>query len=462
MEIKILGAAKEVTGSCYSLATKDEQILIDCGMFQGSKDNEKLNHEEFNFNPKEYDALILTHAHLDHCGRIPKLVRYGFKGKIFATDATKELASIVMMDAAKIAAEDTEHENQRRAEQGLPARKPIYNDVDVKNTIKLFVSAPYDEDIKISKNILARFYDAGHILGSASVQLKVKEKKKSSLVVFSGDLGQANSILVKDTEPIKKADYIFIESTYGDRLHPPIEERKKELLRILNDTYKRGGKLLVPSFAVERAQEIIYYVGEFMQDSSVPNMKVYLDSPMALKATDVFEKFPNYYNDEVRKEFKKRGDPFNFPGLIRTATTEQSKSINYVKEPCVIIAGNGMCTAGRIKQHIRINITNQKNTLLFIGYQAYGTLGYWLKNGEKKVRLLGEELKVNSKIEAIDGFSSHADYIGLINWLKNFSSKPKKVFITHGDLEQSSAFSRRLESIGYTTYLPSLNEKLEI
>ncbi|MFA5993186.1 MAG: MBL fold metallo-hydrolase [Candidatus Pacearchaeota archaeon] len=456
MELKFFGAAGEVTGSCYSLTTSNEQILIDCGMFQGGKDMERLNYENFDFDPKKYSTLILTHAHLDHCGRLPKLIKYGFKGKIFATEATRDLALIILMDAAKIAKEDTEHENKRRREQGLPPRSPIYNDIDVKNTMKLFVTAEYDKEIKVSKDVTAVFYDAGHILGSASVQLKVIENDKTKLIVFSGDLGQSNAILVEKTEPINKGDYVLVESTYGDRLHPPVEERQKEFIRIINESYKKGGKLLIPSFAIERAQEIIYYLGEFMQAGLIPKMDVYLDSPMAVKATAVFSKYSKYYNSDVQNSIKKKKDPFNFPGLISTPSVEESKQINFVNKPCIIIAGNGMCTGGRIKHHIRNNIEDPKNTLLFVGYQVTGTLGYWLKKGEKKVRLLGVQVRVNAKVEAMDGFSAHADYNDLINWLDNFSPKPKKVFVVHGDKEQSVAFLKRIEAKGFVCCVPSI------
>jgi len=462
MELEFFGAAKEVTGSCHSVTTENEKILVDCGMFQGGKDMERMNYDNFNFDPKEYDAMVLTHAHLDHCGRIPKLIKFGFKGKIFCTDATKELTQIILLDSAKIAREDTDHENKRRAEQGLPPRKPLYNEVDVNNAMKLFVDVEYGENVKISKNVTARFYDAGHILGSASVQLEITEGKKKTVIVFSGDMGQPDAVLVKNATPITQADYILMESTYGDRLHPPLNERRKELLRIINETYKRGGKLLIPSFAIERAQEIVYYIGEFMQQDLIPKMNVYLDSPMAMRATDVFSKFKDYLNEDVQQSIKMKKDPFNFPGLIRTLSVEESKKINNVKEPCIIIAGNGMCTAGRIKHHIRNNIEDPKNTLLLVGYQVRGTLGYWLEHKEKIIRLLGVQIKVNSKIESIDGFSAHADYNELISWLNNFSPKPKKIFIVHGDDSQSLAFSTRINKMKFTSIVPSIGDKIKL
>jgi metallo-beta-lactamase family protein len=462
MEVKLFGAAREVTGSCYSIDAGDSRILVDCGMFQGGKENERLNHEDFPFNPQKYNAMILTHAHLDHCGRVPKLVKLGFKGKIFATNATRELAEIIMRDSARIGAEDTEHENRRRAQEGLPPRKPVYNEIDVKNTMKLFVEVDYGEEFKVAKNISAKLYDAGHILGASSVQLKIKEADKIKTIVFSGDLGQEHSIIVKDIQPIKEADYVFIESTYGDRLHPPLDERRKELIRIINDSYKRKGKLMIPSFAVERAQELLYYIGDFMQRGLIPKMKVFLDSPMAQRATEVFSRYHEYYNKDMNEALKKRKDIFNFPQLIKTEKTSQSKEINDIKEPCIIIAGNGMCTGGRIKHHIKHGIGDAKNTLLFVGFQVKGTLGYWIKKGEKKIRLLGTESFVKAKIEAIDGFSAHADSEGLDKWIKNFKPKPKKIFITHGDLEQAQAFSAKLEKENYKTYIPSLKESLKL
>ncbi len=459
MEIKVLGAAKQVTGSCYSLSLDEEKIIIDCGMFQGGKDSEKLNYEPFELNPRKYQALLLTHAHLDHCGRIPVLVKSGFRGKIYTTEATKALAQIIMLDSAKIAAEDTKNENARRVEENLPARTPLYSVADVQDTMKLFSTVDYDETVKVTKNISAKFYDAGHILGSASIQLTVKEKNKTKIVVFSGDLGQNNSILVKKTEPITKADFVFMESTYGDRIHEPEGKRKTELVRVIRESYKRGGKLMIPTFAVERTQELLYFIGEFMEEGIIPKMPVYLDSPMAIRSTDVFRKYLEYFNSDVQKRLRKTKDVFGFPELRMTKSSGESKDINWVKGPCIVLAGNGMCTAGRIKHHIANNISNEKNTLLFVGFQVYGTLGYWIREGQKVIRLLGKEIQVKSTIENIEGFSAHADKPVLLKWLKNFSSKPK-VFIIHGDAEQQVALSKTLSKEKYENYIPSMDETI--
>ena len=460
MEIRLFGAAKTVTGSCYSLITKNDKILIDCGMFQGPKKITKLNYDDFGFNPKDYKALLLTHAHLDHCGRIPKLVKQGFKGKIYATSATKDLAFVVMMDSAHIAFHDTKHENRRRAREGLPPREPIYTEQDVKKAMGLFKLIEYDKSVKVNDNMTAKFYDAGHILGASFIQLEVKEGEKTKTIVFSGDLGHLDSPIVRNPEIIKKADYLFIESTYGDRLHSPVKERKNRLLEVIHDAYKRGGKLMIPSFAIERAQELLYDINEFVEKKLIASMNIYIDSPMAIKTTEVFKKHPECYDEELKALLDSGDNPFSFPGLVYSKTVEDSKRINQVKKPCIIIAGSGMCTGGRIKHHIKNNIDDPKNTLLFIGYQAEGTLGYWIKQGEHRIRLLGTEVIVNSKIESIDSFSGHADYKGLLNWLRHFSPKPKKVFVVHGNEESTISFSKKVEKMGMKTNIPSMMEKI--
>ena len=295
MKVTLFGAAKTVTGSCYSLKIRSDRILIDCGMFQGSKKLEKLNYEDFGFDAKHHKALLLTHAHLDHCGRIPQLVKKGFKGKIYSTAATKDIAFVVMMDSAKIASHDVAYENEKRVRKGLPPRSPIYTEQDVKNVMKLFNVVKYGEIVEISENIRAKFYDAGHILGAAFIQLDVEDGGKSKTIVFSGDLGQIGTPIVKNPDVIRNADYLFVESTYGDRLHPPVRERKNDFLKVIRETYKKGGKLMIPSFAIERAQELLYNINEFVEKNIMPKMPVYLDSPMAIKATEVFKKYPEFY-----------------------------------------------------------------------------------------------------------------------------------------------------------------------
>ena len=462
MKIKLFGAAKTVTGSCYSLVTEKDKVLIDCGMFQGSKKETALNYENFGFNPKDYSALLLTHAHLDHCGRIPKLVKEGFKGSIYCTSATKDLAHIIMLDSAKINWYDVKLENKRRQRLGQLPREPIYNEKDVENTMNLFKIIEYDKVIQISENISAIFYDAGHILGSSFIQVKIIEKGKIITIVFSGDVGQENTPIIKNLEHIQEADYVFIESTYGDRIHPPIAGRKQELLSIIHKTYNNGGKLLIPAFAVERTQELLYDINELVEKNLIPKINIYVDTPMGIRVTEVFKRHPECYDKKILDLLKSGDNPFSFPGLKYTLTVKESIKINSLHEPCIIIAGSGMCTGGRIKHHIKHNIWNKRNTMLFVGYQARGTLGYYIKKGEKRVRLLGTEVAVKAKIESIDSFSAHADYNGLLNWLKHFSPKPKKVFVVHGEEEAMIPFSKRIEKLGIKTKIPEMEEEITL
>ena len=462
MEVKLFGAAKTVTGSCYSLTVESSRILVDCGMFQGGKKREKLNYEPFGFNPRHYKALLLTHAHLDHCGRIPKLVKEGFKGKIYATAATKDLAFVVMMDSAKIAFYDAKYENKKRIKNGLPQREPIYSEQDVKNAMKLFQIVNYGDEVIVTNNITAKYYDAGHILGSACIQLFIKEKGKEKKVVFSGDLGQSHTPIVRDPQFIEDADYVFIESTYGDRLHESFKERTSGFLNIIKQTYKGGGKVLIPSFAIERAQELLFDINGFVENNKMPKMSVFLDSPMAIRATEVFRKHPEFYDSEVKAVLDKGDDPFNFEGLVYSKGVDQSKKINTLDGSCIIIAGSGMCTAGRIKHHIKNHIEDARNTILFVGFQVHGTLGYWIKKGEKNIRLLGTEREVNAKVESMESFSAHGDFKELLKWLSGFKSKIKKVFVCHGDEDACDSFAEKVEKKGLKTKVPNMGESLTL
>ena len=462
MQIKLFGAAKTVTGSCYSLVTGKDRILVDCGMFQGSKKETALNYENFGFNPNDYSALLLTHAHLDHCGRIPKLVKAGFKGRIYCTSATKDLAHIIMLDSAKINWYDVKLENKRRQRLGQPPIEPMYTEKDVENTMKLFNVIEYDKTIQISESITATFYDAGHILGSSLIQVGVIEKGKTITIVFSGDVGQENAPIIKNLEHIQKADYVFIESTYGDRIHPSIGERKQELLNIIHLAYDNNGKVIIPAFAVERTQELLYDINELVEKNLIPKINVYVDTPMGIRVTEVFKRHPECYNKKILELLKSGDNPFSFPGLKYTNNVKESIKLNNINEPCIIIAGSGMCTGGRIKHHIKHHIWNKRNIMLFVGYQAKGTLGYYIKKGEKRIRLLGTEVAVKAKIESIESFSAHADYKGLLNWLKHFSPKPKKVFIVHGEEEAMVPFSKRIEKLGIKTKIPEMEEEITL
>ncbi len=454
MKLKFCGAAKIVTGSCYHIESKGKQYLVDCGMFQGRKEITRLNYEKFPFDPRKIDFLFLTHAHIDHSGLIPKLVAQGFKGKILATSATKDLCKIMLEDSAHVQELDIERENRRRLREGLKPRKPLYTEEDAKNSTQYFRTVKYDKLYKVNENIKVRYRDAGHIVGAAIIEVFVEGKK----LVFSGDLGQWGNSIVKNPTLIEDADYVFVESTYGDRLHKDKKLGEEELLKYIQETYKKGGKLMIPSFAIERTQELLYAIHKFHKKKLMPNEKVFLDSPLAIKATRIFRKHTEVYNNEISKD----GDPFNFPGLTFTPKVNDSMQLNNYKEPCVIIAGSGMCTGGRIRHHFKHGIWNPRNTVLFVGYQAEGTLGRYILEGAKRIRMMGIEVLVKAKIAKISSFSAHADYKDLLKWIGGFKEKPKKIFIVHGEERSSSAFKDKLEKRGYVCDIPNIGDVVKL
>jgi metallo-beta-lactamase family protein len=460
MDVQLFGAAKTVTGSCYGVHINASKIIIDCGMFQGSKELSKKNFEPFGFNAKEYTSMLLTHSHLDHCGRIPKLVNEGFKGKIYCTAPTKELTQIILLDSAHIQKMDTEQENTRRERMALPPRNPLYTEKDVIEAMKHFVVIKYNQEFQAAPGMMVRFFNAGHILGAASIRVELKEKGKIKTAIFSGDVGQYGAPIIPDPDHFEGAEYLFCESTYGNRVHAPLEERKDKLAQVINDNFEKHGKLLIPSFAIERTQELLYDIDELITKKRIPKMPIYIDSPMAEKATKVFVKYSSFYNDRTSKRLKAGDNPFDFEGLKFTNSVQDSMKLNDAEGPMIIIAGSGMCNAGRIKHHIKHNIWNPKNTILFVGYQSVGTLGYYIKNGAKVARLLGTEVAVKAKVESIDSYSGHADYRNLLRWIKSLTHYPMKAIVCHGEEEASNSFAEKLEEIGIEAYVPSLKEKI--
>ncbi|MBT4334681.1 MBL fold metallo-hydrolase [archaeon] len=459
MKIKFCGAAKIVTGSCYLLTIGSTQALVDCGMFQGRKEITKLNYEPFQFDPKKIKYVFLTHAHIDHSGLIPKLKKYGFNGKIFTTPATADLCKIMLEDSAHIQEIDTERENRRRNRKGESPREPIYTQDDVKAVLPQFRKVHYDKTYKIDENIKVRYRDAGHILGSAIIELYISEKNKTKKYVFSGDLGQWDAPIIKDPTLIKTADYVFIESTYGDRLHEKIGSRDQLLKKYVQKTFKKNGKLIIPSFAIERTQELLYAFNKLIKSGELPNEKIYLDSPLAIKATEIFKKHSELFDQETMNKYR---NPFSFKNLVYTPTAQDSMKLNASKEKSIIIAGSGMCTGGRIRHHFKHGIWDKKNTVLFVGYQAEGTLGRRILEGEKNIRMMGQEVVVRANIEKINSFSAHADYKELIKWAEGFENKPKKIFIMHGEERAAISLKDKLEKKGFNCYIPELNENIKI
>ena len=469
MKISFLGAAKLVTGSNYLIETKNSKFVMECGLFQGNKAIGRLNYQPFTYNPGDIDFMLLSHAHIDHSGRIPKLVKDGFKGKIYCTKATADLCSIMLPDSGYIQEMENIWDNRKRKRSGKKLREPLYTVEDAKKSIKHFRPVLYDQTIKINEEITVRFVDAGHILGSAIIELWIKESGKEIKLVFSGDLGRRNRPILRDLSRIRKADYVIVESTYGNKKNHPSEDDTRELISIINNTVKRGGNIVIPSFAVERAQDIIYelnkYYDKFVksEDNDFLNVPVYIDSPLTVSATEIFERNPDCFDEKTLELIKTGDNPLDFHNLIFTRNVEESKRINETPESKVIISASGMCSAGRIKHHLKHNLWRNESSIVFVGYQAEGTLGRRLKEGEKSVKLFGEEIRVNAKIYSLDGFSGHADKEGIMWWLEGFEDKPKKIFIVHGEEEAAQEISIKIEEeLNIVTYIPELGETLMI
>jgi len=447
MELKFYGATKIVTGSNILLSTKKYNLLLDCGLFQGDKELESLNYAPFPYNPSEIDFLILTHAHIDHSGRIPKLIKEGFKGEIISTKPTMQLSEIMLKDCAHIQESDIKWENIRRQRAGEELLVPLYTIEEAQNSIAYFETFNYDEEIELNDDIKLIFRDAGHILGSAILELWIKEDGKNYKVVYTGDLGMPGRPILKDPEYINEADYLIIESTYGNRVHENYREDIDKLIDIIENTAYRGGTVLIPSFAVGRTQELIYELNryyEYVNKEEYKKIPIYIDSPMAIEATKIFQENAVFFDEEAKNLILSGDNPFEFENLRYIQSQEESMNLNKAQFPKVIISASGMANAGRIRHHLKHNLWNPLNSLVFVGYQAAGTLGRILLDGSKKIKLLGEEIAVELEIYNLQGFSAHADIIFLREWISHFIRKPKKVFIVHGEAEAANNLSKEI------------------
>ncbi len=467
MKIQFLGAAKVVTGSNILITSNKYKILLDCGLFQGSEDLEALNKNDFNFNPAEIDFLLLSHSHIDHSGRIPKLVKEGFKGRIICTKATKDLCEIMLVDSAHIQESDTEWENRKAKRSGKPLVKPLYTIEDALLSLRYFESALYDQKIKLNEEISIRFRDAGHILGSSIIEIWIEEDNDTVKIVFSGDLGMKNKPLIHDPELIAEADYLILESTYGDRTHENVEKRVEKLTDIINKTVLRGGTVIIPSFAVGRTQELIYELKQYYENNNdldtFMKVPIYIDSPMAVSATQVFKKNSYSFNDTAKNIILSGNNPLDFENLHFVRDHKESMALNTSDFPKVIISASGMCTAGRIRHHLKHNLWKARNSVVFVGYQANGTLGRILKDGAKSVKILGETIAVLSEIYSVEGFSGHIDQPGILEWLHGFTKKPKKVFLVHGEEDSLNTLSKLIEEkLNMSTVIPNMGYTFEV
>jgi metallo-beta-lactamase family protein len=467
MKIKLsfLGAAQNVTGSRHFLQANGVNLLVDCGLYQERQFADR-NWDPFPIKPAKIDAVLLTHAHLDHCGLLPKLVREGFNGKIYCTTATAEIAQIILLDSAKIQEEDAEHKRERHQKQGRigpHGDMPLYTIQDAEACFPFFTPVEYGQAINPGDGVEVVFYNAGHVLGSAIIRVKVTDRKQERVILFSGDIGRPDRPIMSDPTVFDAADYVLIESTYGNRIHHDTKDIVKLIGQVINDAKKAGGNVVIPSFALERSQEVLYYIDKLLIDREIPKLKIFLDSPMASKITEVFQNHPELFDAEVTEFIRNHGSPFKFIDLQMAGTVEQSKAINDIKEPVIIIAGSGMCTGGRIKYHLINNIERPQNTIMFVGYQAIGTLGRQIVDGAKKVRILGAEYQVKAKIVKINGFSAHADQHELLNWLKGLKTPPRKVFVVHGEGDSAIAFSDYIsEQTGWNVSAPAYGDKVTL
>lgn len=455
MKIQFCGAATGVTGSCHLITTEKHKILLDCGQFQGGKTREAMNYEPFPFDPAEIDYMILSHAHIDHCGRIPLLVKRGFKGDIYCTDATADLVDVMLKDSGYIHEKEAEWKNRKNERAGRPAVEPLYTFNDAVDSLKFIKPVLYDQLIKLNDEMKFVFNDAGHILGSAITELWITEEGQTSKIVFSGDLGVMDRPILRDPTIIKKADYVIMETTYGNRVHPSNSLDVTRLMDIIRETAKRGGTTVIPSFAVGRTQELIYELNRVYNSDSeyrrdFENLMVYVDSPMATTATEVFKRNAQVFDDETKAYITKGDNPLDFKNLKFTRTSQESMWLNTDPTPKVIISASGMCDAGRIRHHLKHNLWNRKSSIIFVGYQAEGTLGRLLLDGAREVTLFGENVQVNAQIHNLEGFSGHADKDGLLAWLSGFQKVPKHVFLVHGEEESKKAFAYTVkEKLGY-------------
>lgn len=452
MKIKFCGASSGVTGSCHLISTDNHKVLLDCGQFQGGKEMDRMNEEEFPFDPAQIECVILSHAHIDHCGRLPLLVKRGFKGQIYCTDATADLLDVMLKDSAYIHEKDAEWQTKKNLRTGKPPVEPLYTIQDSEAALRLVKPILYDQLVELNPDMKIVFNDAGHILGSAITELWITEAGTTSKIVFSGDLGVPNRPILRDPVKIKKADYVIMETTYGNRLHPQNATSIDELIKITLQTIKRGGSVIIPSFAVGRTQELIYQFNMFYEHhpeyaSILGKVNVYIDSPMATTATEVFKKNAQVFDDETRSYIMGGDHPLDFPNLKFTRNTADSQMLNEDKSPKIIISASGMCEAGRIRHHLKHNLWDSRNSIVFVGYQAEGTLGRLLVEGAKEVRLFGEPIMVGAEIYNLEGFSGHADQKGLLDWLGGFQKEPRHIFLVHGETQSKLDFAAKVREV---------------
>ena len=474
MKVTFCGATKTVTGSNFLVEGAGKKFLVDCGLYQGGAKDEIKNEEPFPYDINEIDFMLLTHAHIDHSGRIPKLYKEGYRNPIYATNATCDLCAIMLPDSGHIQETETEWKNRKRIRRGEEELVPIYDAETAAKSLELFKGEPYNQIIELDDDIHVRFNDAGHMLGSSTIEIWIRENGENKKIVFSGDLGNNDIPLLAEPTMIQDADFLVMESTYGNRLHIKNESKAETFINVVTDTIKNGGTVVIPSFAVGRTQEILYELNKIKdsEDDSpeferkyrlLMNTPVYVDSPLAISATEVFKENMDLFDEETQELIKRGDNPLEFPGLKFTQTVEESKALNESNESAIIISASGMCEVGRIKHHLKHNIWNPKNTILFVGYQAPGTLGRKIVDGAKTVKIFGEEIAVNARVEYIEGYSGHADQAGLLHFVDSFVKKPNHIFLVHGEEESQKVLRNKInENFDLPVSIPDYCESFDL
>ncbi len=462
IRVKFIGATRTVTGSNFLVSTDKSKIIIDCGLFQGRREEYYTKNSSFPYDPAELDACILSHAHIDHSGNIPNLIKQGFGARILTTDATRDLCSAMLTDSGHIQEEDVKYVNKIHKRKNLPPVEPLYTRKDAENSLQYFSGHPYGQKINVTEDISVTFNDAGHVLGSANPLIEILDGEKTIRLGYAVDLGRNNMPILNDPVRLEDLDYLIIESTYGGRLHDSVDSTKDRLAEVINSAVQRGGKIIIPSFALERTQEIAYYLNQLLQEDRIPGIPIYVDSPLAVNVTEIFIQHPECYDKEMYEAFRSGKDPLGTNRIEYVRDVEKSKNLNFDDRPMIIISASGMCEAGRIVHHLKNNIGDPKNTILVVGYMAENTLGRKIVERQEKVKIFGEEHLLKAKVEIMNSFSAHADRDELYEYVKPMKDSVKKIFVVHGEESQSKIFLELLEKNGFPAYLPAAGEEIEL
>jgi len=464
MKVKFCGATRTTTGSMFLLKVNDQKILLECGLYQGKRSESNDRNKNFPFDPKQVDLAILSHSHIDHCGNFPNLVKQGFKGNIFCTHATRDLAGIMLEDSARIQQHDAEYVSKKRAKKGEPPVEPLYSVEDAAQAVRQFVSLNYDRPMNIADGVKLTFSDAGHILGSAQVILDIKEGDKEIRYLFTGDIGRGGHAILRDPEPVEGVDVLHIESTYGNRLHGDRDMSIVEIAKGIIETAHRGGKIIIPAFSVGRTQLVVYTLHQLQESGDLPDIPIFVDSPLSVNATEVFRLHPECFNEEIYTFLREKDNPFGMENLQYIRQVSRSIKLNQLKGPAIIISSSGMCEGGRIRHHLKNNIEDPRNLVLFVGYCAQHTLGSRIVNGDSPVNIFGEPYEVKAQVARHDAFSGHADRDELVSHVEASSGKMKDIYVVHGEEGSALAFGDTLQSINPKSRVtvPVLNQELDV